>query len=253
MKTGAKEKKKEKSEEKENKEESKTKETGKDEKTEDKTETEKDLTKVVEKMLNSTGKQSEMLKILKDALGDEANNPKSVTALQLAKLKQLGSMQQALLSSLAKQTNKKQKESSQAGSDVSRMNEVKQLLELQSLQQLGAGLKASALVNTLRQNTLLQTLKSAQENILKDIKKNTALADDNGGEKLDGSSLTQSAEVQKFFGKIPVKLFGSDLGSVGSEKLASRTNSLVGSNVENENRIGKHKCIQFVLPSNLTI
>lgn len=207
-------------------------------KSDEKEEVEKDLKKMVEKMMNSTGKQSEMLNNLKEALGDEANNPKSVAALQLAKLKQLGTMQQALLSSLAKQTNKKQKESSQVGSEGAGMNEIKQLLELQSLQQLGAGLKANALVTSLRQNSLLHSLKSAQENILKSIKKNTGLIEENGGEKQDNEALTQSAEIQKFFGKIPVKLLGSDLGNVGSEKLTSRTQPLVTSNAENENNIG---------------
>ena len=228
-------KQKENSEEKQNKDESKGKEN--EDKSDDKEESEKDLKKMVEKMINSTGRQSEMLNNLKAALGDEANNPKSVAALQLAKLKQLGTMQQALLSSLAKQTKKQPKENAEVGNEGAGMNELKQLLELQSLQQLGAGIKANALVNNLRQSTLLQSLKSAQENILKNIKKNTNLIDNNAIEKQDGQ--TQQTEIQKFFGKMPVKLFGSDLGNVGSEKLSSRTHQLVGSNIESDSNIGK--------------
>ena len=211
---------------------------------------EKDLKKMVEVMLNSTGKQSEMLSNLKAALGDEADNPKSVTALQLAKLKQLGSMQQALLSSLAKQAKRKPKENLLNDNEGAGMSEIKQLLELQSLQQLGAGIKANALVNNIRQSSLLQSLKSAQENILKNIKQNTNLLENNGNDKQENGGLTQSTEIQKFFGKIPIKLLGSDLGNVGSEKLSSRTHSLISSSNEGGGRIGKilsifNKCFEF--------
>ena len=198
---------------------------------------------MVDIMLNSTGKQSEMLNNLKAALGDEADNPKSVTALQLAKLKQLGSMQQALLSSLARQAKKKPKENLPSDSDGAGMSEVKQLLELQSLQQLGAGIKANTLVNSLRQTSLLQSLKSAQENILKNMKQSTNLLESN--DKQDNAGVTQSNEIQRFFGKIPIKLLGSDLGNVGSEKISSRTHSLLHSNNEGDGGAGIGKFYHF--------
>ena len=227
---------KDKGKEKDSKEEKQTEKDDRREKEESteskiKENDEKDLKKMVESMLNSTGKQSEMLNNLKEALGEEANNPKSVTALQLAKLKQLGAMQQTLLSSLAKQAKRKPKESLQGDSEGAGMSEIKQLLELQSLQQLGAGIKANALVNSLRQNSLLQSLKTAQDSLLRNIKQSTNLLGNNGVEKQDNEGLTQSTEIQKFFGKVPLKLLGSDLGNVGSEKLASRTHSLVGTSI----------------------
>jgi len=202
---------KDKEKEKDSKEEKQTEKDDRKEKEENregkiKENNEKDLKKMVESMLNSTGKQSEMLNDLKEALGDEANNPKSVTALQLAKLKQLGTMQQTLLSSLAKQAKRKPKESLQGDSEGAGMSEIKQLLELQSLQQLGAGIKANAFVNSLRQNSLLQSLKTAQDSLLRNIKQSTNLLGNNGVEKQDNEGLTQSTEIQKFFGKVPLKL-----------------------------------------------
>ena len=53
----------------------------------------------------------------------------------------------------------------------------------------------------------------------------------NGVEKQGYEGLTRSTEIQKFFGKVLLKLLGSDLGNVGSEKLASRTHSLVGTSI----------------------
>ena len=144
-------------------------------------------------------------------------------------------MQQALLSSLAKQATKKPTESQPDTEGAGGVGEIKQLLELQQLQQLGAGIKANSLVNTIRQNSLLQSLKAAQENILKNFKTHASLLDAGGNEKQEITA-NQSPEIQKFFGKLPVKLLGSDLGNVGSEKVASRSHP--SNSIESEANIG---------------
>ena len=67
----------------------------------------------------------------------------------------------------------------------------------------------------------------------------------NGVEKQGNEGLTQSTEIQKFFGKVLLKLLGSDLRNVGSEKLASRTHSPVGTSIKGGGGgIGKIQLLQ---------
>ena len=209
--------------------------------------------KLIEKMMSSTGKQSELLNNLKKALGEDAKNPKSVTALQLAKLKQLGSMQEALLSSLVKQGAKKIKQNSQHDSDANGVSDLKQLIELQSLQQLGAGIKANVLANAVRQNSLLQSLKSAQENILSKMKTHSELLENGVLDKQEEKG-TQASDIQKFFGKIPINFMGSDLGNVGSEKITGRSHQGIGvGNAVGENNIGESTIFIYIKNTDISM
>eukprot|EP00794_Sanderia_malayensis_P017974 gene17974-19770_t len=208
--------------------------------TENKDSSEPNAVEMVQNIMSSSGKQSEMLSNLKAALGDQAENPKSLTALQLARLKQLSTMQQALLSSLAKQALKQGTKESDLKLDEKTAEatgsiDLKQLFELQNLQQLGAGIKTSSLVNALRHNSLLHTLKAAQQDMLRNAKSKAAATKESAslysaknGEKQaeDLRKAQTAADIQGFFGKLPVNRLTSDLGDVGSEKVSSKARPL---------------------------
>ena len=197
---------------------------------------------MVAKMINSTGKQSEMLNNLKTALGDQLKNPNSGAALRIAKLKQLGTMQQLLLSSLAKQQQTEKPKEPETETPSSELTDMKQLLELQNLQQMGASFNPGSLLNTLRQNALLHSLKAA-DSMMKAGKMHSPLKESPSKESKQ-RDIAAAAEVQSFFGKLPQKSFSSDLGDVSSEKATSKLRLAEQASLNNLNEMNMNDLLK---------